>query len=153
VQASTVKRQLLIISGEIVSRKVLAINLMIALAARQEFQTRQPRLALAPQVLIKKEFPDLDPFLQPHQFPLVCEKTQCIVCIGDERLPYEQRTRTFPRVSHMMDHVENLHLSKQPADQRIICSHPVCKACGLVLNNLMHFKNHVARVHKISLRP
>jgi len=135
----------------IVSRKVLAINRMIALASRQEFQARKPRFALVPQVLIKKEL-DPDPFPQPHDFPLVCQKTQCIICIGNERLSYEERTRTFPRVSHMMDHVEKLHLRKQPAGQRI-CDHPVCKAKGLVLNSVMHFKNHVATVHGISLRP
>ena len=137
---------------DIVSRKVLAINFMTALASRQEFQARKPRFAPASQVLIKKEL-DSNPFLQPHDFPLVCQKTQCIVCIGNERLSYEERTRTFPRVSHMMDHVEKLHLRKQLAGQRTICHHPVCKAEGLVLNSVMHFKNHVARVHGISLRP
>jgi hypothetical protein len=60
---------------DIVSRKVFAINLMTALASRQEFQTHKPRLAPAPQVLIKKECPAPDPFPQPHEFPLVCEKT------------------------------------------------------------------------------
>ena len=49
----------------------------------------------------------------------------------------------------MMDHVENLHLRKVSADARIICHHPVHKAKGLVLNNVMNFKNHV---HKINLR-
>jgi hypothetical protein len=137
---------------DIVSRKVLTINLMIALASRQEFQTRKRYSAPAPQVLIKKE-PDPEPFPQPYVFPLVCQKTQCIFCIRNERLSYEERTRAFRRVSHMMDHVENLHLSKQPADQRIICHHPVCKAEGLVLNHVMHFKHHVATVHGISLRP
>jgi hypothetical protein len=33
---------------DLVSRKVLAINLMIALASRQEFQARKPRFALVP---------------------------------------------------------------------------------------------------------
>jgi len=50
-----------------------------------------------------------------------------------------------------MDHVEKLHLRKQLAGQRI-CHHPVCKAEGLVFNSVMHFKNHVATVHGISLR-
>jgi Protein of unknown function (DUF3435) len=136
---------------DIVSWKVLAINLMIALASRQEFQARKPRFAPVPQVLIKEE-QDPDPFPQPYEFPLVCQKTQCIICIGNERLSYEERTRTFPRVSHMMDHVEKLHLRWQPAG-RTICHHPVCKAEGLVLNSVMHFKNHVATVHGISLRP
>jgi hypothetical protein len=56
---------------DIISRKVLAINLIIALASRQEFQARKPRFAPAPQVLIKKER-DPNPFPQPHDFPLVC---------------------------------------------------------------------------------
>jgi hypothetical protein len=49
----------------------------------------------------------------------------------------------------MMDHVENLHLSKLPAAQMIIYYHPVCKTEGLVLKSVMHFKNHVATVHGI----
>jgi hypothetical protein len=137
---------------DIVSRKVLAIDLIVALASRQEFQARKPRLAPASQVLIKKE-PDPESFLQPHDFPLVCQKTQYIICIGNEQLLYKERTCAFRRVSHMMDHIENLHLSKQPANQRIICHHPVYKAEGLVLNHVMHFKHHVATVYRISLRP
>jgi hypothetical protein len=73
--------------------------------------------------------------------------------MGNERLSYKEQTRTFRRVSHIMDYVENLHLSKQPADEKIICHHPVCKAEGLVLNSVMHFKNHMATVHGVSLRP
>jgi hypothetical protein len=38
----------------IVARKVSAINLMVALASRQEFQTRKPRSALASKDLVKK---------------------------------------------------------------------------------------------------
>jgi hypothetical protein len=44
---------------------------MTALASRQEFQTHKPRLAPAPQVLIKKECPAPDPSPQPHEFPLI----------------------------------------------------------------------------------
>ena len=139
---------------DIVDRKVRAINLMIALASRQEFQSRKQRSAPASKDLFKEESPelDLDPLPTPYVFPLVCKKTQCILCIRNERLPYKQRTRTFRRVSHMWDHVENIHLCKRPADQRIICHHPVCKAEALVLNNVMNFKNHVQTVHKIRLR-
>jgi hypothetical protein len=142
---------------DIVSRKVCAINLFVALASQQEFQTRtrKPRSVPASKDLIKNESPAPAPETsQPaDEFPVVCTKTQCIICIGNERLPYEQRTRAFNRVSHMWDHVENVHLSKVPVEQRIICHHPVCKAQGLVLSHVMHFKNHVATVHKIDLRP
>jgi hypothetical protein len=140
---------------DIVSRKVSGINLFVALASRQEFQTRtrKPRSVPASKDLIKKESPAPEPFPPPGEFPLVCEKTQCIICIGNERLSYEQRTRTFKRVSHMWDHVEDVHLSKLTAEGPFICHHPVCKAQGWVVDKVMWFKNHVARVHEINLRP
>lgn len=148
-------------SQAIVARKVYAIDLQTALASRKELMTRQRRSALACKDPLKEEppasapalTPALDPFLPASKFPLVCEKTQCMFCIGNEALSYRQRTRKFRRVSHMWDHVENIHLRKVPAEQRIICYHPICKAEGLLLNNVMHFKNHVATVHKVDLRP
>ncbi len=141
----------------IVARKVYAINLQIALASRKELLTRQQRSAPAYKDPLKEESPvpapALDPFLPASKFPLVCEKTQCIFCIGNEALSYGQRTRKFRRVSHMWDHVENIHLRRVPVEQRIIYHHPICKAEGLPLNGVMHFKNHVATVHKVDLRP
>lgn len=44
------------------------------------------------------------------------------------------------------------YLQKIPLGQQIDCYHPVCKSEGLVLNNIMHFKNYVANIHRISLR-
>jgi hypothetical protein len=137
----------------IVARKVYAINLQIALASRQELMTRQRRSAPACKDPLKEESPAPAPFPPPDEFPVVCKKTQCIICIGNERLSYKQRTRTFRRVSHMWDHVEDIHLRYISADARIICHHPVCKAQGLVLDNVELFKNHVARVHEVDLRP
>ena len=126
---------------------------MIALASRQELQTRKPRSAPTLHILTKEEYLNPDPFLQPYAFPLACEKTQCVFCIGNERLSYKDRTRAFRRVSHMMDHVEDLHFSKLSVGQIMTCYHPVCKAEGLVLTGVTHFKDHVAKVHGISLRP
>lgn len=140
---------------EIVSRKILAIDAQTALASRQEPQTRKPKPAPAGEDLVKKEpspsAASPDPFPQLDEFPLVMGKTQCIFCIGNERYTYDKRARAFKRVSHMWDHVENLHLKH--LDQQIPCDHPVCKAQGVVLNSVMLFKSHVARVHKVELRP
>jgi hypothetical protein len=137
---------------EIVSRKVLATNLLVALASRQEPQTRKPGPAC--QDPVKKESPSPapspEPFPKLNQFPLTLGKTQCIFCIGNERYSYERRTRAFKRPSHMLDHVENVHLKH--LGQLIPCGHPVCKAQGVVLG-VEIFKNHVATVHKINLRP
>ncbi|KAH8797870.1 FluG domain-containing protein [Xylogone sp. PMI_703] len=139
---------------QIVTRKVTAIVLFIALASRRECQTRQPRRSLAvSEHPIKQESPCPTPQSQREQFPLICKKTQCILCLGDTRLSYEERTRTFSRVSHMMTHVQNVHhLDRMVANTPVICVHPVCISCNVVLENKDDFKNHVARVHKIRLR-
>jgi hypothetical protein len=52
----------------------------------------------------------------------------------------------------LIDHVENVHLKLLPADEEVNCNHPVCKSESLVFNDVNHFKNHIARVHGISLR-
>lgn len=135
---------------DIVTRKILAINLMTALASRQELQTRKPR-STSPDKDMVKTSPPSDPFSQLDKIPLILGKTQCIICIGNERLQYKDQTRAFKRVSHMWDHVEDVHLRR--AHEVPTCGHPVCKAKGLVLKNVMHFKNHVATVHGINLRP
>jgi hypothetical protein len=86
----------------------------------------------------------------PNTFPLICEKTQCIFCIGDDRQSYDRRMRTFSKPDKMMDHVER-HLQKKAAGA-FECCHPVCRAEELLLNNVIHFKNHVEMVHGIRLR-
>jgi hypothetical protein len=144
-------------SQEIVSRKVTAVTLFIALASRRVCQTHQPRRSLVDcKDLIKQEYPSLapPPLPQPDPFPLVCEKTQCIVCLGDTRLTDKERTRKFSRVSHMMTHVERQHLGKLLPGEKPVCRHPQCSpgGRGLFFDEIMYFKSHVARVHKINLR-
>jgi hypothetical protein len=78
---------------------------------------------------------------EPRTFPFCQLEDQCPFCMS-----------SFCRPSKMMNHVKNLHLRNVSANQTIDCRHPVCKSSGLVLNNLMHFKNHVQRVHGIRLR-
>ena len=138
---------------DIVSRKVFSIDAMTALASRQEPQTHKPRSAPVCEGPIKKEplspAPISDPFPQLDE-DLRIGKTQCIFCIGNERLSYDKRTRAFKRVSHMLDHVEQVHLKH--LDKMIPCGHHVCKAQGLVFEVVDIFKNHVATVHKINLR-
>jgi hypothetical protein len=65
---------------------------------------------------------------------------------------YTKRTFCCNRRWHMMDYVERAHLQGVSADQTISCRHPICKYSGLILNNLMHFKNHVQTVRGISFR-
>ena len=134
---------------EVVARKIPAINLMIALASRQELQTHKSRSTRTPKPAMKQVTPDPLPF---QEFPTLFEETQCIFCLGNRQHSYEQRTFRFSRVSHMMDHVESVHLKHQPVTEKVVCNHPVCTSRGLVLNNVNHFKHHVQVEHGIKLR-
>jgi hypothetical protein len=140
---------------DVVSRKILAIDAMTSLASRQEPQTRKPKSVLASEDPLKKEplcsAPSPDPSTQSDKILLILGKTQCIFCIGNERFTYEKQTRAFKRVSHMWDHVENLHLKYH--GPMIPCPHPVCMAQDLILNSMMTFKNHVVTIHGVELRP
>jgi hypothetical protein len=136
---------------DIVKRRIRTIDLMAALCCRREDQRPKSRSIIVNPEPIKEESPD--PKLSDLEpFPILCKKTQCPICIGDERMTYERRTFSYSRPSKLMDHVESAHLCKIPEHQAISCRHPMCMSSGLVLNNLMHFKNHVQRIHGISLR-
>ena len=51
----------------------------------------------------------------------------------------------------MMNEAE-MHLRGYRPAAEVPCPHPQCKAAGLVLSSIMHFKIHVATVHKVLLR-
>ncbi|PQE34082.1 hypothetical protein CJF32_00010770 [Rutstroemia sp. NJR-2017a WRK4] len=132
--------------SDIVSRRICAIDLIVALSYRQEQETRYSnRSSRASSESSEEQSLCEDPF------PLLCKKTQCIICIGDGRNTYEYRTRTYATPHKMMNHMES-HLKDVPESQRLSCTHPVCRSEGLVLKHLQHFKNHVQTVHGISLR-
>jgi hypothetical protein len=136
---------------DIVIRRIHAIDTMVALSRRQEVQCHKSRLtrsssaaSLDESPKVKEESPVSD------IFPVECKTTQCIFCIGDDRQSYDRRMRTFSKPDKMMDHVER-HLEKNTTGT-FECWHPVCKAEGLLLDNIILFKNHVEIVHKIKLR-
>ena len=59
---------------------------------------------------------------------------------------------SYSRVSKMRDHVERAHLKGVNPEMSFNCCHPACKAQGLVLKHVEHFKSHVQTAHGISLR-
>lgn len=124
-------------------RRLKAVDLMTALCRRREMQRHRSRATRPRNVINVEEVPQIDPF------PLVCQKTQCPICIGDESMTYLHRTFSYCRPSKLMDHVES-HLRAEP--DNFSCRHPVCKANGIVLKNMDHFRNHVQAVHGITLR-
>jgi hypothetical protein len=125
---------------DIVRRRICAIDRMVALCSRREVPQPKQRLPTFCQDPIKEESPESE-LPGPELFPLVRAKTQCPICIGDERLTYSSRIFCYKRSSHMMDYVERAHLQKMPPGQQIHCHHPVCKSEGLVLKNIMLFKD------------
>jgi hypothetical protein len=92
---------------DIVRRRIRAINRMVALCSRREVPRPKQRLPTFHQDPIKEE--SLGPESpDPELFPLVCAKTQCPICIGNERLTYSSRTFCYKRPSHMMAHLQKM---------------------------------------------
>ncbi|KAH8757001.1 FluG domain-containing protein, partial [Hyaloscypha sp. PMI_1271] len=128
---------------DIICRKICAMNLMVALRQRTSPAHKAP---------VKKESPRSVPSPMPVEIPLIRKKTQCIFYTSNKSYSYKKRTCCFRRVSHIMDHIKNLHLNRLPADEKLSCHHPICKSDSVVLNDINHFKNHVARTQSITLR-
>ena len=73
------------------------------------------------------------------------DRQVCLICLGDEGLPYARRNKNYERKDTLRKHL-NTHLRHRNVDQPLECPHPLCTVW---LENVMHFKNHAARVHKI----
>ncbi|KAK8073387.1 hypothetical protein PG994_004286 [Apiospora phragmitis] len=129
----------------ITKRKIQAIDLFVALAALRE--VRKPHTSS-----LKEQRSSRLPGTAPCSVPLKIDPTQCIVCFGDMALPYNSRIYKFSRVSHMMDHVENIHLRRMPVAGNYRCFHPNCEPLGDFLETLGEFKSHVLKVHGCKLR-
>jgi len=130
-------------------RRIEAIEARTALCYRREAQRRG-----RPKVIVKQE--DKDSGIGSsdegeNYFPTVCRPTQCLFCLGMENLPYHHRVYEYAKPHQMMNEVEK-HLKSFAPEDPVPCPHPYCKAAGLVLSSVMHFKNQTATVHKIFLR-
>lgn len=132
--------------------RVEAAELMVSLCDKRETVKRKRIREVQKEVdiFIKEESPE------PDRFPLLMKKTQCPRCIGDDAMSVEERTFSYCRPAVMNDHFDREHLNtmeKAEEDGLIFCHHPKCKSEGVKLAHLDHFRNHVAFVHGVSLRP
>ena len=124
---------------------------MVALSRRQEVQCHKSQLSKSSSVSPLGGSPELkEESPIPEIFPVKCKETQCIFCIGDDRQSYDRRMCTFSKPDKMKDHIER-HLEKRTPG-KYECCHPVCKAEGLLLDNIILFKNHMEMVYGIRLR-
>ncbi|KJZ71090.1 hypothetical protein HIM_09509 [Hirsutella minnesotensis 3608] len=88
-------------------------------------------------------------------FPLLMNKAQCPRCIGDEAMSLGERTFAYCRPAVMNDHFDREHkatMNEMERDGFIVCNHPGCKEADLKLRSLDHFRDHVSRVHGVTLR-
>jgi len=86
-----------------------------------------------------------------NKFLMKCKSKQCIFCLSDDRKLYEKRIFEYSKVNKMLNEIEK-HLKTFAPDDKIPCLHSRCKAVNLILPNVITFKNHTAKMHKIVLR-
>ncbi len=88
---------------------------------------------------------------EKNEFPMVCRPTQCPFCLDNKRLSYLQRIYEYSKPNKMINKAKK-HLERFAPIDEVPCPHPQCKTVGLVLPNVIAFKNHTATEHKIFLR-
>lgn len=70
---------------------------------------------------------------------LILGKTRCMYCIGEKQLIYNMGMHSFERVSHMVDHVENVNPRHVCSLGMYVCCHPECAHLGDCMNSLGRF--------------
>ena len=85
----------------------------------------------------------------PEIFPIQCPGTQCLFCLGDDRLTPEIRTRCFKNTYTLTRHVHAQHLRHIPPKSPIPCRHPHCQVVKYECKDVDHFKLHALQVHNI----
>lgn len=136
-------------------QRVRAVEALMALCSRREDRTGRRQASDSDhgtgewkmEALSSAMEVDDKPLEDP--FPMRLHPRQCPVCIGDEQLSAQQRTRTWYNVWNMWDHAEK-HFQGVPSYKPYICRHPKCN--GRLLSNVPHFKNHCAMDHNSRLR-
>lgn len=83
-------------------------------------------------------------------FSLMCKLMQCIFCLSNDHKSYLRWMFEYIKPHQMMNKIKR-HLKRYTSENKVWCSHSQCKTVRLVLFSVMVFKNHTAKVHKISL--
>lgn len=74
---------------------------------------------------------------------LKCEPLQSIFCLDERSLGNRQNTYLFNRLDSLQRHVKT-HISDLTEDNKVYCPHLVCRQGNLSLNDISHFRNHIA---------
>ena len=81
----------------------------------------------------------------PQVFSQRCKPYQCLHCISNRTLPSEERFHNLGSKFSLQRHFDRCHTFRP--GQSCPFPHPECTT--VILNSLMHFKNHAAKVHGI----
>jgi hypothetical protein len=144
---------------EIFQKRIEVVDLYVILCGKKETTKRNRYRPKTHSELPASSFIKLEttPELAPDRFPLLMETTQCPDCIGDEAQTFHERTFPYCRSTKRNDHFDDYHLEeKEHAElhgELIACKHPKCREKDVKLRNVDHFRNHVASVHGVKLRP
>jgi hypothetical protein len=134
-------------SEELLELRIQAAELMVSLCDKRETRKRDCiRRRARTDVAVKEESPGPDPF------PLLMDRKQCPLCIGDETLSHQERTFKYCRPAVMYDHFDRKHAQQLGGAKPMLYNHPKCKEEALEFKHLNHFRNHVERVHGVKLR-
>ena len=86
---------------------------------------------------------------EPEIYPMQCPGTQCLFCLGDDKLAADTRTRCFAKPLTLRRHVHTQHLKYLPEGKSFTCPHPACSLQSVQLTNHSHFKSHALQDHNI----
>ncbi len=135
---------------KILTWRIKDIEVLTILCRRQKTQRRDRSKRSVEQEESKTSADDMKKNIV-NSFLTKCKSKQCIFCLSDDRKLYEKRTFKYSKVNKMLNEIEK-HLKTFTSDDKISCLHSRCKTVKLILSNVMTFKNHTAKVHKIVLR-
>ena len=136
---------------ENLERQIVIVDDLISLCTRQERRPRKSRRSWEDKMMtnssdddmsdanVKSECTDIDTSIT-DQVPL-----QCLYCVGDTTLPLSEQQHVFGSKYSLQRHFDRYHLFRPGQN----CPFPDDECAQLALQNLMEFKNHAARVHRI----
>ena len=68
--------------------------------------------------------------------------TICFLCLGEQSLLFEKRTKSFASPGDLTKHFKRKHLSNIQEGDRI-----GCKICRMSLEHISHLRNHAESIH------
>lgn len=126
-----------------------AINTLIALCRLQKVRRPRRPNPSALDIRLKQDVKPLsvlDPPDLSDSIPIKCKATQCIFCLGKERLPVVTYLKSFYSRGDLEKHFHCKHLQHHSNSKLMACPYP---RYNVELRGKMHLQNHIALMHKI----